>query len=225
MYSPSRWEKGQQQTYIETRRNSSTLSCDSNIDKMPLRRSALETGIYLCLGTWIPEIRFCSSKAFSSGGPKPSSGGDCSFLDGDSTFVRIGIWEDSSIFGCDWKLRARGIGEEVVRWGKREGFEMENLIREEDDARVWAEKKNMTETSERDTTGTDWVKRNCFAGREREREAIVLSYQVTVESVLSRELSVAGPRLFSLGCSFMSINIYKEIHGAHWREERRYPFG
>lgn len=35
------------------------------------------------------------------------------------------------------------------------GFEMENLIRVEDDARVWVEKKNMTETSERDTTGTD----------------------------------------------------------------------
>lgn len=75
-------------------------------------------------------------------------------MDGDSTVVRIRIWEDSSIFGCDWKLRARGIGEEVVRWGKSVGFEMENLIRVEDDARVWAEKKNMTETSERDTTGT-----------------------------------------------------------------------
>lgn len=48
-------------THEERRANSSASSFESNIERMESRSSTLGTEIYLCLGTWIPDIPFSSS--------------------------------------------------------------------------------------------------------------------------------------------------------------------
>lgn len=65
---------GIKRTYEARRRNSSISSWESNIIAMEFKRSDLEMGIYLCLGTWIPEIALSPLRVPPSSITPPGSG-------------------------------------------------------------------------------------------------------------------------------------------------------